>query len=154
EFGQNRPRISAEGDRRTGDGVLEAEVSRRLLLDAVGLDAVGPHAADDETLDAELSASTSDAVSDEITRQAHVLASALANAVNVLNPSLVVLGGFLATIADLRSEQIAADVGALAMSESVEGLEIRPADLGADRLLIGAAELAFAGLLADPGERS
>ncbi|CAH0256344.1 hypothetical protein SRABI03_03341 [Microbacterium foliorum] len=134
--------------------MLEAEVSRRLLLDAVGLDAVGPHAADDETLDAELSASTSDAVSDEITRQAHVLASALANAVNVLNPSLVVLGGFLATIADLRSEQIAADVGALAMSESVEGLEIRPADLGADRLLIGAAELAFAGLLADPGERS
>ncbi len=154
EFGQNRPRISADGDRRTGDGVLEAEVSRRLLLDAVGLDAVGPHAADDETLDAELSASTSDAVSEEITRQAHVLASALANAVNVLNPSLVVLGGFLATIADLRAEQIAADVGALAMSESVEGLEIRPADLGVDRLLIGAAELAFAGLLADPGERS
>jgi len=149
EFGQNRPRISADDDRRTGDGVLEAEVSRRLLLDAVGLDA-----ADDETLDAELTSSESPAVADEVTRQAHVLASALANAVNVLNPALVVLGGFLATVAGLRSEQIAADVGALAMSESVEGLEIRPADLGADRLLIGAAELAFAGLLADPGERS
>lgn len=149
EFGQNRPRISADDDRRTGDGVLEAEVSRRLLLDAVGLDA-----ADDETLDAELTSSESPAVADEVTRQAHVLASALANAVNVLNPALVVLGGFLATVAALRSEQIAADVGALAMSESVEGLEIRPADLGADRLLIGAAELAFAGLLADPGERS
>ncbi|WP_447912026.1 ROK family transcriptional regulator [Microbacterium phyllosphaerae] len=149
EFGQNRPRISADGDRRTGDGVLEAEVSRRLLLDAVGLDA-----ADDETLDAELTSSESPTVADEITRQANVLASALANAVNVLNPTLVVLGGFLATVADLRSEQIAADVGALAMSESVEGLEIRPAALGADRLLIGAAELAFAGLLADPGERT
>ncbi|WP_431074317.1 ROK family transcriptional regulator [Microbacterium phyllosphaerae] len=149
EFGQNRPRISADGDRRTGDGVLEAEVSRRLLLDAVGLGA-----ADDETLDAELTSSESPTVVNEITRQAHVLASALANAVNVLNPALVVLGGFLATIADLRSEQIAADVGALAMSESVEGLEIRPAALGVDRLLIGAAELAFAGLLADPGERA
>lgn len=149
EFGQNRPRISADGDRRTGDGVLEAEVSRRLLLDAVGLEA-----ADDETLDSALASSESPSVADEITRQAHVLASALANAVNVLNPTLVVLGGFLATIADLRSEQVAADVGALAMSESVEGLEIRPAALGADRLLIGAAELAFAGLLADPGERA
>ncbi|GAA1235933.1 putative NBD/HSP70 family sugar kinase [Microbacterium phyllosphaerae] len=148
EFGQNRPRISADDDRRTADGVLETEVSRRLLLEAVGLDA-----ADDETLDAELTSSESSAVADEVTRQAHVLASALANAVNVLNPALVVLGGFLATIADLRTEQITADVGMLAMSESVEGLEIRAAALGADRLLIGAAELAFAELLADPGER-
>ncbi|MGN7950251.1 ROK family transcriptional regulator [Microbacterium sp. 22215] len=148
EFGQNRPRISADDDRRTADGVLETEVSRRLLLEAVGLDA-----ADDETLDAELTSSESSAVADEVTRQAHVLASALANAVNVLNPALVVLGGFLATIADLRTEQIAADVGILAMSESVEGLEIRAAALGADRLLIGAAELAFAELLADPGVR-
>lgn len=149
EFGQNRPRISADADRRTPDGVLEAEVSRRLLLDAVGLDA-----ADDETLAVELTASDTAGVSDEITRQAHVLASALANAVNVLNPALVVLGGFLATLADLRAEQIAEDVQALAMSESAEALEIRPAALGADRLLIGAAELAFADLLADPGERS
>ena len=149
EFGQNRPRITADDDRRTADGVLEAEVSRRLLLDAVGLDA-----ADDETLDAELSASESGVVVDELTRQAHVLASALANAVNVLNPSVVVLGGFLATIAGLRAEQIADAVGALAMAESAEGLQIRSAALGADRLLIGAAELAFADLLADPGERS
>ncbi len=149
EFGQNRPGISADADRRTPDGVLEAEVSRRLLLDAVGLDA-----ADDETLAAELSESESAVVADEITRQAHVLASALANAVNVLNPALVVLGGFLATIADLRADRLADDVRALAMAESAEALEIRPAALGADRLLIGAAELAFADLLADPGERS
>ena len=149
EFGQNRPRISADTDRRTADGVLEAEVSRRLLLDAVGLDA-----ADDETLEVELSESESAVVADEITRQARVLAGALANAVNVLNPALVVLGGFLATLADLRADQIADDVKALAMSESAEALEIRPAALGADRLLIGAAELAFADLLADPGERS
>lgn len=149
EFGQNRPRISADDDRRTPDGVLESEVSRRLLLDAVGLDS-----ADDETLDAELSAAESAAVSEEITRQSHVLASALANAVNVLNPALIVLGGFLATIAELRAEQISDDVRALAMRESAEGLQIRPAALGADRLLIGAAELAFADLLADPGERS
>nr|WP_201468872.1 ROK family transcriptional regulator [Microbacterium hydrocarbonoxydans] len=146
EFGQNRPRISADDDRRTTDGVLESEVSRTLLLDAVGLER-----ADDETLDSELSTSDSAAVADEVTRQAHVLASALANAVNVLNPSLVVLGGFLATIAELRGQQIEDDVRSLAMAESAERLEIRPAALGADRLLIGAAELAFADVLADPG---
>lgn len=146
EFGQNRPRISADDDRRTADGVLESEVSRTLLLDAVGLEA-----ADDETLDSELSTSDSAAVADEVSRQAHVLASALANAVNVLNPSLVVLGGFLATILELRGRQIEDDVRSLAMAESVERLEIRPAALGADRLLIGAAELAFADVLADPG---
>lgn len=148
EFGQNRPRISDDADRRTPDGALEAEVSRRLLLDAVDLDA-----ADDETLDAELTASESADVSAEVARQARVLASALANAVNVLNPALVILGGFLATIAALRAEQIADDVASLAMSESAEGLEIRPAALGPDRLLIGAAELAFAELLSDPSER-
>jgi predicted NBD/HSP70 family sugar kinase len=71
--------------------------------------------------------------------------------VNVLNPALIVLGGFLATIAELRAEQIDGDVRALAMAESAEGLEIRPAALGVDRLLIGAAELAFAEVLADPG---
>ncbi|WP_091230106.1 ROK family transcriptional regulator [Microbacterium sp. 3J1] len=148
EFGQNRPRISADADRRTTDGVLEAEVSRRLLLDVVGLEA-----ADDETLDAELRASESIEVADEVTRQAHVLASALANAVNVLNPAVVVVGGFLATLAALRADEIRDDVEALAMSESAEGLQIRPAALGADRLLIGAAELAFADLLAEPAER-
>ncbi|MFB4353926.1 ROK family transcriptional regulator [Microbacterium sp. LS_15] len=146
EFGQNRPRITDDADRRTADGVLEAEVSRRLLLDVAGLDQ-----ADDDTLDRELTASDSSEVEAEVTRQAHVLASALANAVNVLNPSVIVLGGFLATLADLQGERLAADVAALAMTESAEGLEIRPAALGADRLLIGAAELAFAELLTDPG---
>lgn len=147
EFGQNRPRISDDADRRTADGVLESEVSRRLLLEAVGVD----HA-DDEALDAALTASESTAVAAEVARQTRVLASALANAVNVLNPAVVVLGGFLATLAGLRADALIDDVAALAMAESAEGLALRPAALGADRLLIGAAELAFAPLLADPAE--
>ncbi|MFJ4224086.1 ROK family protein [Microbacterium sp. NPDC089695] len=148
EFGQNRPRISDDADRRTPDGVLEAEVSRRLLLDAAGID----HA-DDEMLADALTASEAPAVVREVERQSRVLASALANAVNVLNPAAVVLGGFLATLADIRGEALRDDVAALAMAESAEGLDVRTAALGADRLLIGAAELAFAALLADPAER-
>jgi len=148
EFGQNRPRITADDDRRTADGVLESEVSRRLLLDVVGLDT-----ADDDLLAGELSASRSAEVAGEVSRQGRVLASALANAVNVLNPAVIVLGGFLAMLGELRREAIMDAVAELAMPESAEGLGIRSAALGADRLLIGAAELAFAGLIANPAER-
>jgi len=147
EFGQNRPRITDDADRRTADGVLEAEVSRRLLLDAVGIEA-----ADDEALAAEVASSEAPEVVAEVSRQGRVLASALANAVNVLNPAVIVLGGFLATLGELRGEEIADAVGVLAMRESADGLGIRSAALGADRLLIGAAELAFADLVANPGE--
>ncbi|MDQ0646985.1 putative NBD/HSP70 family sugar kinase [Microbacterium natoriense] len=148
EFGQNRPRITDDADRRTADGVLEAEVSRRLLLDVVGLEA-----ADDDVLAAELSTSGSPDAAAEVSRQGRVLAGALANAVNVLNPAVIVLGGFLATLGELRREEIMDAVTELAMAESAEGLGIRSAALGADRLLIGAAELAFAGLIANPAER-
>ena len=37
EFGQNRPGIASPDDRRAAGGVLEDEVSRARLLDAVGL---------------------------------------------------------------------------------------------------------------------
>ncbi|WP_354002976.1 hypothetical protein [Microbacterium elymi] len=120
-------------------------MSRRRLLDAVGL-----HAADDAALAAALAASASPAVAAEVGRQRRILATALANAVNGLNPSVVVLGGFLATIAEVDLAGLLADVRAQSMPSSGEGLDIRPATLAEDRLLIGAAEAAFAALLRDP----
>ncbi len=145
EFGQSRPAASRADDRRSPDGALEDEVSRRRLLDAVGL-----HAADDAALAAALAASASPAVAAEVGRQRRILATALANAVNGLNPSVVVLGGFLATIAEVDLAGLLADVRAQSMPSSGEGLDIRPATLAEDRLLIGAAEAAFAALLRDP----
>jgi predicted NBD/HSP70 family sugar kinase len=70
--------------------------------------------------------------------------------VNVLNPSVVVLGGFLAILADHDLDALTDAVAAQAMPASTEGLSIRTAVLAEDRLLIGAAELAFAELLRDP----
>ncbi|MFE7843774.1 ROK family protein [Microbacterium sp. NPDC057407] len=145
EFGQNRPGIAAEGDRRADGGVLEDEVSRARLLDAVGLGA-----ADEPTLAAALTASDDPAVAAELTRQRGILSTALANAVNVLNPSVVVLGGFLATLAAHDLDGLTAAVGAQAMPANMEGLDIRVASLAEDRLLIGAAEAAFERLLSDP----
>ncbi|WP_344312531.1 ROK family protein, partial [Agromyces terreus] len=90
------------------------------------------------------------AVADELARQQRILATALGNAINVLNPSLIVLGGFLATLATHDPEALDAAVADQALPVASEGLAIRVAELGEHRLLIGAAELAFAGLLADP----
>ncbi|MHC2998587.1 ROK family transcriptional regulator [Microbacterium sp. HJ5] len=145
EFGQNRPGIAAEADRRARGGVLEDEVSRTLLLDAVGL-----AAADEPTLAAALAASDDPAVAAEVARQRGILSTALANAVNVLNPSVVVLGGFLATLASIDLDGLTDAVGAQAMPANMEGLDIRVASLAEDRLLIGAAEGAFERLLSDP----
>ncbi len=145
EFGQNRPGIATDADRRARNGVLEDEVSRARLLEAVRLSS-----ADDATLAAALRATTDAAVTDEVTRQRGILSTALANAVNVLNPSVVVLGGFLATLVEHDAEGFAAAVRSQAMPANGERLDIRPAALAADRLLIGAAEAAFADLLRDP----
>ena len=145
EFGQNRPGIATVTDRRAGAGVLEDEVSRARLLAVAGL-----ASADEPTLAAVLHTSTSPSVTEEVARQRRILSTALANAVNVLNPSVVVLGGFLATLAGPDLDGLLQAVRAQAMPACAEDLEIRPALLAEDRLLVGAAEAAFDGLLRDP----
>ncbi len=149
EFGQNRPGIAAEADRRAADGVLEDEVSRARLLAAVGLTT-----ADEPTLAAALAASDSPAVDAELARQRRILATALANAINVLDPRVVILGGFLATVAELAFDALLHAVAAQTMSASMAEVDVRVAVLAEDRLLIGAAEAAFADLLRDPLEHS
>ena len=144
EFGQNRPGILDDDDRRAPGGVLEDEVKRSFLLEAVGL-----ASASDEKLAAALV--TGD-VAGEVARQRRILATALANAVNVVNPSTVVLGGFLAMVASYAPSggddglvELADMVRAQSMAANAEDLQdVRVAALGHDRLLVGAAELVFA----------
>ncbi|GLJ61052.1 sugar kinase [Microbacterium barkeri] len=145
EWGQNTPGILDGADRATPGGVLEDEVSRARLLAALGLSS-----ADDPTLAAALAESSAPGVVDEVSRQRRILATALANAVNVLNPSSIVLGGFLGMIVAADPEGFDEAVRRHALAAPAEALDIRPAALAEDRLLIGAAEAAFAPLLADP----
>ncbi|MBS1906430.1 MAG: transcriptional regulator, partial [Actinobacteria bacterium] len=67
-----------------------------------------------------------------------------------LNPAMIVLGGFLGILRDLDPESFDQDVRSRALAASAEHLAISAAALGADRLLIGAADAAFERLLADP----
>ncbi|MCO7202688.1 ROK family protein [Microbacterium sp. CnD16-F] len=146
EFGQNRPGIATLADRRARDGVLEDEVSRARLLSVVGLGR-----GDDRELGDALAAQIdTPSVAGEVERQRRILATALANAVNVLNPSAVVLGGFLAVLAGLDVAALEQAVRAQAMPACGEDLRILPAGLADHRLLIGAAEAVFEGVLANP----
>jgi predicted NBD/HSP70 family sugar kinase len=147
EFGQNRPGIASNGDRRAEGGVLEDEVSRSRLLEVVGLANV-----DEPTLARALAASDAPEVREELGRQRRILSTALSNAINVLNPSLVVLGGFLATVAESDPDDLEQGVAAQTVAAAFEEVAIRVAALGEDRLMIGAAEAALASLLDDPLE--
>lgn len=137
EFGQNRP----GGGSATG--TLEDEVHRDHVLALLGLDA-----ADEPTLAAAIAANRDPRVAQELARQRDILAVALGNAINVFNPERVVLGGYLATL--LGRGGLVEAVAANSVPVAAEGVEIVPAGLGEDRLLIGAAELAFGALLRDP----
>jgi predicted NBD/HSP70 family sugar kinase len=145
EFGQNRPGIASQADRRAANGVLEDEVSRSRLLAVLQRSNV-----DEPTLARLLGETRATEVLEEVARQRRILATALANAVNVLNPSIVVLGGFLGMLAEHDLPGFTAAVLAQSMAANGEDLEIRTAALAEDRLIIGAAEAAFQDLLRDP----
>ena len=144
EFGHVRVDSSAgAGAGRVGS--LESEGDRAELMTALGLTV-----ADADAFDQALAASTDPAVREIVHRQLAYLSTALRNAVNVLNPEVIVLGGFLASIFDFDPELLVEHVRRQSLAPSFEGVSITTATLRSDLLVIGAAELAFAALLADP----
>jgi predicted NBD/HSP70 family sugar kinase len=145
EFGHTRVSSSTTTDSAGIAGTLEAEVTRSALLDLLGLDKPDP-----DELERALSASTTAGVRAEVERQLDHLAVALAGAVNILNPQLVVLGGFLASLHAADPERLRAAVAALTLPAVFENVAIRSAELGSNLLMIGAAELVFDALLDDP----
>jgi predicted NBD/HSP70 family sugar kinase len=87
---------------------------------------------------------------------AHVaswLGVGLAALVNVFNPRLVVLGGIFERIHPIVGPGIEEAMRRRALSPSSELVRVVPGRLGADAPVLGAAELAFEALLADPAAR-
>jgi predicted NBD/HSP70 family sugar kinase len=85
-----------------------------------------------------------------IERVGSALGLAIANVVNLLNPEVVILGGSLAPILELGAASIEAELDRRAMAGPRRMVTLRTPGLGDDSSLIGAAELAFRPLLADP----
>ncbi len=78
------------------------------------------------------------------------LGRVVANLVNLLNPQLVVTGGLLRDVLLLARPEVEAALERHALASARDMVELRPSGLGPDSSLLGAAELAFGPLLADP----
>ena len=126
-------------------GCLEAVVARARLVDALSL-----QHPDDHELAAALAASAAPRVDTIVAEQFAGLRIALRSIATMLNPEAIVLGGYLAALWSQASPAERNHVLAEALSPIGAGVRIEPAALGANRLLIGAAELAWEPLLADP----
>jgi predicted NBD/HSP70 family sugar kinase len=74
----------------------------------------------------------------------------LAGLVNVFNPQVVVLGGLFSRLHPFVDATLSAELDRLALPQAREAIRVVPAALGVDAPLLGAAELAFEPLLADP----
>lgn len=74
----------------------------------------------------------------------------VANLVNIFNPELVIFGGALRDLYLAAAAQVRSRLNASALPACVEHVRLRTPELGDDAALIGAAELAFERLLADP----
>ncbi len=74
----------------------------------------------------------------------------LASLVNMLDPRLVVLGGLFGRIHQYVIGPLTNELDLRALPASRALVEVVPASLGADASLLGASELAFEPLLADP----
>ena len=126
-------------------GCLEALVRRRQLLAVLGLTE-----ADDLELEQALSASKAPAVATLLEQQWRWLRTALRGLVNMLNPEKIVLGGYLAILWNALSDGDRDFAFEGALDVSARGVVVEAAALGPDRLILGAAELAWDEHLADP----
>ncbi|HKS03341.1 MAG TPA: ROK family transcriptional regulator [Arthrobacter sp.] len=131
-------------------GCLEAEVTREELIAAVGLPAGETENLEDAVLEKLRDDSASEELRAIIDRQVRLLAVGLKSIVNLLNPSLIVLGGFLRILDRAAPDALSEALRSPGTRGPRESVAIELAPLGEDSILVGAAELAFEPLLRDP----
>ncbi|MBG6184257.1 putative NBD/HSP70 family sugar kinase [Arthrobacter sp. CAN_A214] len=142
ELGHTLVQTGGAGCHCGRQGCLDAEVRLERLLRAGGLDRGGT-----DRLENLLAEPSSDALRIEVRRQLALLAVALTNFVNIFDPEVIVLGGFLGSIFAYDDDWLIGTVNDRAL---VGGVTIRRAALGPELLLVGAAELVFEPLLLNP----
>jgi predicted NBD/HSP70 family sugar kinase len=131
-------------------GCLEAEVTREELIAAVGLPAGRTESLEDAVMEKLLDDPASEELRAIIDRQVRLLAVGLKSIVNLLNPSLIVLGGFLRILVRAAPDALSDALRSPGTRGPRESVAIELAPLGEDSILVGAAELAFEPLIRDP----
>ncbi len=132
-------------------GCWETEIGERAMLVRAGRSPAGGSAAVDELIDAAMAGEPAARAG-----VAHVgtwLGVGIASLVNIFDPTLVVLGGVLGRIHPLVAAELEVALDRNALSASRELVRVTPGALGVDAPIIGAAELAFEPMLADPAMR-
>lgn len=146
ELGHFRIRSGGDRDSAGLQGTLESEVNRDALVDSLGLDRRDFH-----RLDEELARRRSPRTQAEVNRQIDALGTALGTMVTIFNPDLIILGGFLGSLLDAEPVRLRNVIARESLAPQLSAVRIVRPTLGAENLLIGAAELAFQPLLSDPG---
>jgi predicted NBD/HSP70 family sugar kinase len=142
--------VDSSGERcRCGAvGCLETKVGENQLLTAAGRLRGGGPPAVAEVIEA---AKSGDArARDAVDHAAHWLGVGLRPVFAMFNPQVVVLGGLLSQVWTARRDIVLKGLDPDSLISARDVLDIRPSALGDDASLIGAAELAFAPLLAQP----
>jgi predicted NBD/HSP70 family sugar kinase len=129
-------------------GCFETEVGEEAVLEACGRDPSGGRPAMLEVF-AAANAGEQKAL-DGLHETARWVARGLATLVNLFNPDIVILGGPLSSLFFLTGDVINAQLETMTMFAGRRRVRLVPPGLGQDSSLLGAAELAFEPLIADP----
>ena len=145
ELGHIRISSSNRADYSGFPGTLEALVRRDDLLDMFKL-----YVATDEELDAEIKSTESQRARRLIYDQMDSLADGISTLVNIFNPEVVVLAGFLSSLFEFDPDYLLTQMKKGCLAAASERVVIRSGGLGSNLLVVGAAELAFDALISAP----
>ncbi len=145
ELGHTRISDSTVSDYSGIPGTLESLVRREDLLKALIM-----ADADDDELEAAILERRSSRVEKLLDTQADMLGRAIGLFVNIFNPEVIALDGFLSVIFRMRTERLVASVKAHSLRSAFEHVQFKVGGLGSNVLLVGATELAVTRILDDP----
>jgi predicted NBD/HSP70 family sugar kinase len=130
-------------------GCFEAEVGERALLDTAGRPATrfGRDAVRAVVDDADRG---DPAALESVRRIGDWLGIGVANLINLFNPAMVIFGGMLRDVYPAASAQVRARIAINVLPVARERVRLRTSGLGDDATIVGAAELGFVQLLANP----
>ncbi|NUR62372.1 MAG: ROK family transcriptional regulator [Catenulispora sp.] len=144
--------VRMEGGKPCGCGAYgcwETEIGEHALLKAAGRDGGGSDAVEAVVLAARLGDSDAQRA---LLRVGDWLGFGVANLVNIFNPQMIIMGGMLRGVYLGAATHVRGRLRTATLAPHRETVRLRTPVLEADAPLIGAAELAFARLLADPLE--
>lgn len=130
-------------------GTLEAAVRRDRLLKVLGL-----KIANEDELEAAVLATDMPEAIAEFHSQIDALGIGVANLVNIFNPQVVILSGFLASLFKFDHGRLLEEFRRHALVASQEEVVVTPGKLNANLLMIGAAELPIRQIIENPSSVS